>query len=118
MFLAMKSRRQRDADERPSVGQRCASSGCTCYCHKPVPDPDLKFLIFPVLMGLGALCMVFSVPFIIGKLIQDANKGTPPPTPYYCAGLTSTGAPADCHPAILSPEVQKLYEQQWKDRHQ
>jgi hypothetical protein len=110
-------RNKRKEEKKPSVAQVCKAGGCTCYCHKPVPDEDVKKGMWLSGMLLFIILAPFvGMPLLISHWAEESQKDSPPP-PYYCAGLTSTGAPADCHPAILSPDVQKLYEDQWREDH-
>ena len=82
MFLAMKSRRR----SGPSRGQLCAAAGCKCYCHEPSPKENPWMIVFAfVMIVVMYLAMIF-------LLSMDRPKSN-----IKCDGITSTGAPTNCH---------------------
>lgn len=107
------SKKSREAVARAAVSvaraKVCIDGGCKCYCHAPKNhhvEPPMWFVIFTI----GAVLFVM----LLGiKSCQD-EQAAHPPMPYYCTGITSTGAPDDCHPAVLSSEQLKKYEDHFK----
>jgi len=106
------SRRAREASEaaeRAAARERaCIDGGCKCYCHVP----KNHVVRFPgILLAITAVWLIFTV-FAVRSC--EREQAAHPPEPYVCNGITSTGAPSDCHPAVLPPEVLKRYEDQFK----
>jgi len=96
MFAQMKSRSR----SGPSRADLCEAGGCKCYCHEPV-----KVLSPLALIGIVIFVMAAWFGFAIwaGKDNQKEYNAHP----YICNSVTSTGAPADCHPVTFPPEVEK-----------
>jgi hypothetical protein len=106
------SRRRREA--RMAREEACIAAGCKCYCHEPEEGGGLsagKFAFFFLVFGIfyGGFWWLMSI-------IQQQEQEKNPPAPYYCSGITATGAPTDCHPVVLPPEVLKQYEDRFKHR--
>ena len=98
----------------PSRADLCVQGGCKCYCHEAQ-----KKLHWAADLGLTFIMCVGAVALVMGGLMfllfaQQREYAKHPPMPYYCTGMTSTGAPADCHPAVLAPEILKQYEDHFK----
>ncbi len=107
------SRRAREASEaaeRAAARERaCIDGGCKCYCHVPRTH-HVEVPAFLLLLTFGAMLLFLA--FAVRSCQED--QAAHPPEPYVCNGITSTGAPADCHPAVLSPDVLKKYEDQFR----
>jgi hypothetical protein len=112
MLSGSYSRTQRDEATAAAQEKACIDAGCGCYCHVPKEynPPDGLMALLLVFLGLLLVTMVFSI-----RSCQR-EEALHPPMPYYCTGITSTGAPADCHPAVLPPDVLKQYEDHFKQK--
>lgn len=108
------SRRAIESSERAAAAaareKSCIDSGCKCYCHAPRHHHEMR--------GVPTALIVLAIAWLIFTIYSvrscQREQALHPPQPYYCTGITGTGAPADCHPAILPDDVLKKYEDHFK----
>ena len=110
MLGIMRAGSRRRHEARVARERACIAGGCKCYCHeKGEPESLLAILLMSILT-----VSVVGIPLMGLAWLQQREYAKHPPEPYYCTGITSTGAPTDCHPAVLPPDVLKKYEEHFK----
>jgi hypothetical protein len=68
--------------------------------------------MWKVLMPLIVFLVVWTGLWMFASWEQQQS----PQEPYVCNSITSTGAPTDCHPVVLPPDVLKKYEDQFRHK--
>jgi hypothetical protein len=110
MLGIMRAGSRRRHEARVARAQACIAAGCKCYCHdRSEPESLLGILLMCILT-----VSIVGVPLMGLAWLIQRDQAEHPPMPYVCNSITSTGAPADCHPAILPPDVLKKYEDHFK----
>jgi hypothetical protein len=110
MLGIMRAGSRRRHEERVARAKACIAGGCKCYCHAPSKDMSM-WGVFGVLFVFGFVWIGF---WSLMSWEMQRENAAHPPEPYVCNSITSTGAPTDCHPAVLPPDVLKKYEEQFK----